>query len=235
MSVKIMSQVWEDEGIGPTDRLILLSLADHANDEGVCYPSVARLVRRTGLSERAVQTAIRRLEEAGRLKIERGSGPKGCNVFTVCTPAADAPPQQMHPAADAPTPRSSCGEPPQELHPNRQEPSGNRQKTDHPSDDPSFDAPNFSEFWNRWPLRKVGKQKARTAFQRLSIKNRRAATQNVKDWGRRWRAAYPNASDMHPSTYLNGRRWEDEIDTSRSSATPNAADPMDRWKKIANG
>lgn len=81
MSVKVMSMIWEDETLGPTDRLILLSLADHANDEGVCYPSIARLVKRTGLSERTVQSAIKRLRGAGRLSLVRGAGPKGANLF----------------------------------------------------------------------------------------------------------------------------------------------------------
>lgn len=126
MSIKVMSMVWEREGLSPTHRLILLALADHADDDGVCYPSIARLRRRTGLSERAIQTAFSALCAAGWLRIERNAGPRGCNVFTVSTPAADAPPQQMHPrrkcaggvqhvrptpAADAPEPSRTIKEP----------------------------------------------------------------------------------------------------------------------------
>lgn len=120
MSIKIMSAVFENETLGPTERLIMLALADHADDAGVCYPSIARLCRRTGLKERSVQTNIRKLVDAGYIRIEERAGRNGANVYHVtATPAADAPrtkctPQEMHPyprikctstpAADAPKP-----------------------------------------------------------------------------------------------------------------------------------
>ncbi|WP_185802962.1 helix-turn-helix domain-containing protein [Pontivivens nitratireducens] len=115
MSIKIMSRIWESGGLKPTEKLILLSLADHANDDGVCYPSLARLVAKTGLSERGAQSTIKNLEERGWLQIERNAGPRGCNVFTVLTPELDAePPQEVRPrrrctpAGGAPNPRRRC-------------------------------------------------------------------------------------------------------------------------------
>jgi hypothetical protein len=110
VSVKIMAMVWDASDLSPTHRLILLSLADHANDDGVCYPSIARLCRRTGLSERAARGAVASLCKAGWLRIDRNAGPRGCNVFTVSTPAGNAPLQEMHPC----TKRQS---PLQEMHP----------------------------------------------------------------------------------------------------------------------
>lgn len=45
-------------------RLVLLALARHHNQEtGRCDPSVARLQKTTGLSERAVRAGLRQLEE----------------------------------------------------------------------------------------------------------------------------------------------------------------------------
>ena len=115
-----MSAVFESETLGPTERLIMLSLADHADDTGRCYPSITRLARRTGLSERAIQTNMRGLQAKGYLSIAANEGKGGVNVYFVrATPAADAPPQQMHP-------RSRCTLPPQQVHPNHQEPSLNR-------------------------------------------------------------------------------------------------------------
>ncbi|HRO13303.1 helix-turn-helix domain-containing protein [Amaricoccus sp.] len=43
MSIKLMSAVWERLELDPYERLVSLSLADHADDDGLCYPSVARL------------------------------------------------------------------------------------------------------------------------------------------------------------------------------------------------
>lgn len=117
MSVKLMAEIFESEVLGPTERLVLLALADHAGEEGTCYPSISRLCQRTGLKERAVQSNIQKLKNAGYISIEMNAGKRGSNLYTIrSTPAADAPldprsrctPQEMHPAADAPHPRSKC-------------------------------------------------------------------------------------------------------------------------------
>jgi hypothetical protein len=57
---------------------VLIALAVHANKEtGEAWPSVATLVRETGLKERAVQTALRELQEAGEISLAPGSGRGG--------------------------------------------------------------------------------------------------------------------------------------------------------------
>ncbi len=49
-----------------TMKIVLLAMADHANDEGrSIYPSVGRLSRMTGLTDRSVQRAIDALEILG--------------------------------------------------------------------------------------------------------------------------------------------------------------------------
>ncbi|ABF63527.1 hypothetical protein TM1040_0794 [Ruegeria sp. TM1040] len=108
-----MSAVFESETLGATERLIMLALADHADDEGRCYPSITRLCQRTGLGERAVQTNIRKLQAQGYVEIIPGAGRNGSNLYFVRPtptppPAPDAPPHEMHPAPDAPPPRTKC-------------------------------------------------------------------------------------------------------------------------------
>jgi len=98
MSVKVMSAVFDSKTLGPTERLIMLALADHCDDAGRCYPSNARLCERTGLSERAVRTNIRALEDAGYLTVQVGVGQGGANVYHVRPEGG----QQMPPAANAP-------------------------------------------------------------------------------------------------------------------------------------
>ncbi|WP_232013689.1 helix-turn-helix domain-containing protein [Pseudomonas aeruginosa] len=108
MSTIIMSACWPLQGLTPAQKAVLISLADNANDEGVCWPSVAKIAERTCLSERAVQQAIKVLNECKALSIEARQGRS--TMFTV-TPAAFAPPQKVHPrrkctpAASAPTPQ----------------------------------------------------------------------------------------------------------------------------------
>ena len=71
-------------------------------------------------------------------------------------------------------------------------------------------APSFDDFWSAWPLGKVGKDAARKAFGRLSPQQRIGATAHAAEWCGSWRAANPRLNDIHPSTYLNNKRWEDE-------------------------
>lgn len=122
-----MSAIFESNTLGPTERLVMLALADHADDDGRCYPSIQRLCQRTGLSERAVQTNIRKLVDQGYIRTIPGGGKGNANLYfvsanpaadaprTKCTPAADAPqtPQEMrvNPAADAPEPSGTIIEP----------------------------------------------------------------------------------------------------------------------------
>lgn len=111
MSVRVMSLVWDRKDLDSTERLVLLSLADHSDDEGTCYPSMRRLCERTSMGERAIQGAIKRLVERGFLAVSYNAGKAGTNVFAITMPpAANAPPQQMRypPAANAPYPRSKC-------------------------------------------------------------------------------------------------------------------------------
>ncbi|RZS80637.1 helix-turn-helix domain-containing protein [Pigmentiphaga kullae] len=120
MSTVVMSAVWPLQGMTPAQKAVLVSLADNANDEGVCWPSVATIVMRTCLSERAVQVAIKWLVQAQALGVRQRDGRS--TVYQV-TPAAYAPPQEMHPrksrtpAANAPTPADAAPPPPQQVHP----------------------------------------------------------------------------------------------------------------------
>ena len=96
-----MSACWPLQGMSGPQKAVLISLADNANDEGVCWPSVARIAQRTCLAERTVQAAIKWLGTVGLLSVRERMGRS--TVYTM-TPAAYAPPQDMHPATDAPPP-----------------------------------------------------------------------------------------------------------------------------------
>lgn len=113
MSTVIMSACWPLQGMTATQKAVLISLADNANDEGVCWPSVSNISLRTCLSERAVQGAIKWLCSVGALATSDRTGRS--TVYTV-TPEAYAPPQQLHPRTKC-TPAADAGTPPQDMHP----------------------------------------------------------------------------------------------------------------------
>ena len=82
-----MSWVWDYSRSKPTQRLVLLAIADCANDHGAeAYPSNATLAAKTGLSERGVRKAIGELEALGELEVQYKSGPHGCNRYRVLMP-----------------------------------------------------------------------------------------------------------------------------------------------------
>lgn len=100
VSVRAMSAVW-DIDLPDSDKIVLLALADCANDEGHCWPSVASLVRKCSKSERTIQGSIKRLVDEGHLTRREVPG-KGCN-YTV------HPHKKRIPAPEEAAGRSDCG------------------------------------------------------------------------------------------------------------------------------
>lgn len=108
MSIKLLSAAW-DLDIGSTEKMVLMSLCDFANDQGVCWPSVATICRKTSKSERTVQTALKWLRDNGYFSVEGYNGvtPRYyLDPRKICTPAEIAPPQKLRktPAKSAPKP-----------------------------------------------------------------------------------------------------------------------------------
>ncbi|MBV5735193.1 helix-turn-helix domain-containing protein [Pseudomonas aeruginosa] len=96
MSTIIMSACWPLQGMSPAQKAVLISLADQANDQGVCWPAVDSIATRCCLSKRAVQQAIKWLRSVGIVSVEERQGRS--TMYSV-TPAAYAPPQEMHPSS----------------------------------------------------------------------------------------------------------------------------------------
>ena len=73
MSIDATRWAWRQE-VAPTRKLVLLSLADRADEQHACYPYVSRLERDTGLNRETVMSAVRELEQLGLLMVERQKG-----------------------------------------------------------------------------------------------------------------------------------------------------------------
>ncbi len=86
MSVKVMGRVWDDSGIKGSAKLLLLAIADFADDNGKAWPSVETLARKIGMGERNTRYMLRALEEQGRLSIDLSAGPKGSSMYRVLAP-----------------------------------------------------------------------------------------------------------------------------------------------------
>ena len=114
MSVKWISRVWPLE-IPATSNLVLLSLADQANDGGTCWPSQPQIAKRCSLTDRAVRVQIQLLEEAGMLTraVKPGVGTTFILTAPEAEPRNDIPPRNEVPPRNdiPPTPEHGSGHP----------------------------------------------------------------------------------------------------------------------------
>lgn len=83
MSIKRMSAVWEHSKQEKVKLLILLSLADRADDDGYCWPSRSDIAKRSRCSERYVTTAINEIEIDGELAVNERAGTTHQFIVTV--------------------------------------------------------------------------------------------------------------------------------------------------------
>jgi hypothetical protein len=67
MSVAATNYVWTQSPAEGADRLVLLALADFADEAGNCFGSWGKLEEKTRLARRTVADCLRRLQESGEL------------------------------------------------------------------------------------------------------------------------------------------------------------------------
>ena len=144
MSIKLMTAVWEREDLTSTHKLVLLALADWANDEGLCWPSINRLAVKASLTTRGIQKSIRTLEQLGFVRREEVAG-KG-NRYWLTIPVND-----IHPCTTFTPPLNHVHPTPEPRSPNTSEiHQGNINSiVDLPIDDPDSVSENdVLEAWN---------------------------------------------------------------------------------------
>ena len=87
-----MTSVWDDlRTQAHSELLVLLALADWANDDGYCWPTISALATKARLSERAVQQILGRLTTTGRIRRIQGGGRGRANRYQVVTTRNGAP------------------------------------------------------------------------------------------------------------------------------------------------
>ncbi len=116
-----MAAAWELD-LSSTHKLVLLALADNANEDGVCWPSISTIARKSCLTDRCVQRAIRELVSAGIVTIREKSGHSNSYKLTP-ERGSPLPPKDVHPTPErgSPDPRTTFTQ-------NHHEPSKNLKK-----------------------------------------------------------------------------------------------------------
>lgn len=114
MAINAIEWAFEQDVAIPSAKLVLLSLADHANATGYCWPSIARLSKRTGLSRATIFRSIETLTGLGLVAQSYTQGK--VNKYTLILPVSlcdqshDDTSITMipHPSHGETTPVSSC-------------------------------------------------------------------------------------------------------------------------------
>lgn len=85
MSIKIINDVFDNSEMRGNDRLVMLSIADNADEEKrQAWPSVSNISHKTRIPIRTVWRCIKRCVASGELKIIRsGSKDGGSNLYEV--------------------------------------------------------------------------------------------------------------------------------------------------------
>lgn len=78
-----MNRVWECSKQKGTPLLLMLAIADNANHEGIAFPGIPYLARKTRMSERQVQRVLQDLDESGELAVIWSVGRKNTNMYYV--------------------------------------------------------------------------------------------------------------------------------------------------------
>ncbi|MEC9268504.1 MAG: helix-turn-helix domain-containing protein [Pseudomonadota bacterium] len=209
MSIEAMTRVWKESKATGTALVVLLALADHANDDFVAWPSIATLSTRARVDRRSVIRTLQKLVDMGELKVV-GEGIRGVKKYRLTSDASvtrDADvtgDTDVTPTSDASVTSTSDASVTRTLTKPTLEPSINK-------------SDRFDEFWSAYPKR-VAKGQARKAWDRLVKTN---DPEQIIAGAKRY-ALDQSEQDIkfirHPATWLNGEGWLDE--TVAASLSP---------------
>jgi hypothetical protein len=77
MSVRTMARVWEHSQQTGTHLLMMLAIADFADDDGRAYPSVNTLAKKCRMKPRNANVILAALRASGELKRDGEPRPEG--------------------------------------------------------------------------------------------------------------------------------------------------------------
>lgn len=83
MSIKVSTEVWLGSRNKSGSLLVLLVLADHADDQGIAWPGVPLLARKARLSERHTRRCLNQLVASGELQILPNQARSGRALYRI--------------------------------------------------------------------------------------------------------------------------------------------------------
>lgn len=94
LSHAVSAWAWQQTATSPAQKLVLVKLADSANDDGVCWPSLRTLERHLGMGKSSVDRHVKKLVEAGLMTVEQRNhtaGRRRSNLYRLGPPTLSHP------------------------------------------------------------------------------------------------------------------------------------------------
>ena len=227
-----------DPELPPNAKILYAEISSLTDQRGFCYASNAYFMELYGMGARTVSRLISLLQSSGYIRIQDGDGGSGRRrIYAGINPLTDNPAENCgvseepcqkwrgNPAKNGEvTPQKIAGSinnSKENNNPPTSPPGGKRAKTSAPKTAPVWKPKRFEGLWNYYP-RHTSKQAAIKAWDKLKpsdelIADIGKALRRQKAWDE-WQRGI---GIPHLSTYLNQRRWEDELEEARSTQVSN--------------
>lgn len=251
----IPARVRDDRALRPNAKLLYGELSALAQAEGYCWASNAYLADRLGVAAKTIEGLMKQLKDQGhvQLDVERDANTNEVlrRKIWICGPPGSSIPPPLNFKGTSP---QKQGDPPlkNEDRNNKYNNTGEGTSRESPYSPPEGDAAakqkrktrraksapdwkpeRFEGFWRMYPLKK-SKQAAIRAWDLLRPDDRLLAVMGralqrqlaSQEWQRKLREE-GGQGIPYPATWLNGRRWEDEVKPDR--AAPSGALTPERF------
>jgi len=188
-------------------KLVLLALADNANDDGYCWPSQEVIADKSSMTTRNLRRVLAALEERGYIRIDERRRPDGYKASNGYQLSPDKLSAKSSPDIQGSSQRTTVS---------YQEPSEEPPVIE--SAGAKADDQAWVRFWELYP-RKVAKPAALRAWN-AAIKTTEPDL-IVIGLGRHLPSMKANDPKFvpHPATWLNNARWNDEPEPIKSTGT----------------
>lgn len=219
MSMELMVKAMKTKVGSPLRKLVLIKLADNANDQGECWPSYQHIADQCEIDRSTVRRHIKQLQEQGLLRIENREGPKGnsTNLYYLTFRGVGQKSTPVGPESTGVGTQPTGGVGPEST------------RTSHPSEPVNEPKPlctsepmeGFEQFWKLYPKKK-GRKDAAKAWAKLKPNNELRQTLITalgkhcisEDWTKDGGRYVLNAA-----TWLNGERWSDVLKPAGNQAS----------------
>lgn len=221
MSIQAVAWAIKARVGSPTLKVLLMTIANYADEDGMCWPSQTRLAFDTEMSERSVRGGLSELEALGLIRREkrdpRNDGTRQTDLIYLVhrqnlPEATTGKLRQEPPANYVENHRQDL---PVNHHKNHQE---NRHILSAP-DEPTVDEETmayFEEAWNEYPNGKnSSKKKALSAYRNNIRKRDRVsffqAIVSYAEWLSEQRKKRPDFPAKHLSSFINEEVWKNYV------------------------